>query len=220
MGATKAAATSPPAVPSVLWFDLPTAAGRFTLSPVRPDRDLPLIHRWMNDPEVARYWDLDGPLERTAGHVYTQVALAYTQPLLARLGGRAIGYWELYQAAADPLAGYYPAEPDDLGVHLLIGEGDCRGLGLGSLLLRALADAVQRERPRRLVAEPDERNLASIRAFTAAGFTALDTLELPEKRATLMLRAAPTPGLDPTPTPVPVPLSVPLSVPSPGREAA
>jgi acetyl CoA:N6-hydroxylysine acetyl transferase len=217
MGATKAAA-SPPAVPSVLWFDLPTAAGRFTLSPVRPDRDLPLIHRWMNDPDVARYWDLDGPLERTAGHVYAQVALAYTQPLLARLGGRAIGYWELYQAAVDPLAGYYPAEPDDLGVHLLIGEGDCRGLGLGSLLLRALADAVQRERPRRLVAEPDERNLASVRAFTAAGFTACDTLDLPEKRATLMLRAVPASGPKPTSEPTWTPVLP--SVPAPGREAA
>ena len=213
MGATKATA-SPSAVPSVLWFDLPTAAGRFTLSPVKPDRDLPLIHRWMNDPEVARYWELDGPLERTADHVYAQVALPYTRPLLARLGGRAIGYWELYQAAADPLAGYYPAEPDDLGIHLLIGEEDCRGLGLGSLLLCALADAVQRERPCRLVAEPDERNLASVRAFTAAGFTALGALDLPEKRATLMLRAAPTQGPAPTPGPKPP------TVPSPGRGAA
>jgi RimJ/RimL family protein N-acetyltransferase len=183
-------APSPPPRP-VLWYDLPTPAGRFTLSPVKPDHDLPLIHRWMNDPDVARYWALDGPPQRTSDHVHAQLALGHTQPLLARLSGRPIGYWELYQAAEDPLAAHYPAEPADLGVHLLIGEADCRGLGLGGLLLRVLADAAQRQKPRRLVAEPDERNLASVRAFARAGFAEAGTLELPDKRATLMLRPAP-----------------------------
>jgi acetyl CoA:N6-hydroxylysine acetyl transferase len=179
---------------SLLWFDLTTPAGRFTLSPVKPEHDLPLIRRWMNDPAVARYWELDGPPERTDTHVRGQIELPYTQPLLARLSGRPIGYWELYRAAEDRLAAYYAAEPDDLGIHLLIGESDCRGIGLGSVLLRALADAAQRMRPRRLVAEPDERNLASVRAFAAAGFLAEGAIELPEKRATLMIR--PIPGAE------------------------
>ncbi len=179
----------------VLWYDLPTPAGRFTLSPVKPDRDLPLIHRWMNDPDVARYWELDGPLARTAEHLHTRLELPHTRPLLARLSGRPIGYWELYQAADDELAAHYPAHPADLGVHLLIGEADCRGIGLGGLLLRVLAEAAQRQRPRRLVAEPDERNLASVRAFASAGFEAAGTLELPGKRAVLMVR--PEPGRGP-----------------------
>ena len=193
MGA-RAALPTPARPRPVLWYDLPTPAGRFTLSPVKPDRDLPLIHRWMNDPEVARYWELDGPPERTAGHIAAQLELEHTQPLLARLGGRPIGYWELYQAAEDELAGYYPARPTDLGVHLLIGEADCRGIGLGGLLLGVLAEAAQRQRPRRLVAEPDERNVASVRAFAAAGFHAAGTLELPGKRATLMVRPEPERG--------------------------
>ena len=180
------------ALKAALWYDVPTEAGRFTLAPVKPDRDLPLIQRWMNDPDVARYWELDGPPERTTEHVRTQIDAPHTQPLMARLSGRAIGYWELYQAAEDRLAAYYAAEADDLGVHLLIGERDCRGIGLGGVLLRALADAVQREQPRRVLAEPDERNLASVRAFAAAGFLAVGTIDLPEKRATLMIR--PTPG--------------------------
>ncbi|MBR7827458.1 acetyltransferase [Actinospica sp. MGRD01-02] len=173
---------------ALLWFDLRTSAGRLTLSPVKVERDLPLIQSWMNDPDVARYWELDGPLERTTEHVLAQIDLPHTQPLLARLAGRAIGYWELYRAADDPLAEYYAAQPDDLGVHLLIGESDCRGIGLGGVLLRALADAVQQEKARRVVAEPDERNIASVRAFTAAGFAPAATLDLPDKRATLMIR--------------------------------
>jgi RimJ/RimL family protein N-acetyltransferase len=170
------------------WWDLATPAGRFTLCPVKPDRDLGRIHRWMNDPVVARYWELDGPVERTADHLAEQRALPHIEPYLARLGGRPIGYWEVYRAAEDRLAAYYPARPDDVGIHLLIGEPDLRGLGLGALLLTALCDAIQREASHRVVAEPDERNTASVRSFVAAGFVPRGTLLLPEKRATLVVR--------------------------------
>jgi RimJ/RimL family protein N-acetyltransferase len=170
------------------WWDLRTPAGRFTLSPVKPDRDLEHIHRWMNDPAVAEYWELDGPPGRTAAHLAEQRDLPHTQPYLARLEGRPIGYWEIYRAADDPLAAHYPARPDDVGLHLLIGEPDCRGVGLGRMLLCVLCDEVQQAAPCRVVAEPDERNTASVRAFAAAGFAASGTLELPGKRATLMLR--------------------------------
>jgi RimJ/RimL family protein N-acetyltransferase len=170
------------------WWDLATPAGRFTLGPVKPDKDLPIISRWMNDPAVARYWELAGPIERTADHLAEQRALPHTEPYLARLAGRPIGYWEIYRAAEDRLAAYYQARPDDVGIHLLIGEPDLRGLGLGALLLTALCDAIQDDLRCRIVAEPDERNTASVRAFLAAGFTPSSTITLPEKRATLVIR--------------------------------
>jgi len=172
------------------WWDLATPAGRFTLSPVKPSRDLGHIHRWMNDPVVACSWELDGPLERIAAHLAEQRALPHTEPYLARLAGRPIGYWEIYRAAEDRLAAYYPARPDDVGVHLLIGEPDLRDLGLGTLLLTTLCEAIQARSGSRIIAEPDERNTASVRAFAAAGFTRCAAVELPEKRAVLMVRAA------------------------------
>lgn len=39
-----------------------------------------------------------------------------------------------------------------------------------------------------MVAEPDVRNLRSIRAFERAGFTRAAELDLPDKRAALMVR--------------------------------
>ena len=172
------------------WFDLVTRAGRFTLSPVRPDRDLPLLHRWLNDPAVDEYWELAGDLGRTADYLAELQALTHARGYVGRLSGRAIGYWEIYRAAEDRLGRYYAARPDDLGVHLLIGEADCRGIGLGALLLDALVGELQRDRPCRVVAEPDERNLASVRAFARAGFRRVGTVALPEKNAALMVRDA------------------------------
>jgi RimJ/RimL family protein N-acetyltransferase len=171
------------------WWDLATPAGRFTLCPVKPDKDLDLIHGWMNDPAVARYWGLDGGVERTADHLAEQRVLPYTEAYVARLAGRPIGYWELYRAAEDRLAVHYPARPGDLGVRLLIGRPDARGLGLGTLLLTALCDSVQRQPEAcRVVAEPDERDHASVRAFIAAGFVPSRTLTLAGRRATLVIR--------------------------------
>lgn len=40
------------------WGSVTTPAGAFRLEPVRPGRDLELLTGWMNDPEVAAYWEL------------------------------------------------------------------------------------------------------------------------------------------------------------------
>jgi acetyl CoA:N6-hydroxylysine acetyl transferase len=188
---------NPPDEPLPTTLSLPTPAGQFVLAPVDVDRDLELVSRWMNDPAVALYWELDGPRERTADHLAEQQRFAHSRPYLVHLDSRPIGYWEIYRAAEDRLAAYYEAEPGDLGVHLLIGEADCRGIGLGTLLLTAVCDALQVQvggsgdgDGRRIVAEPDSRNVRSVRAFLAAGFRAAGTITLPEKSAVLVIREA------------------------------
>lgn len=55
------------------WGPTATSVGGFQLVPVRLDHDLPLVHRWMNDPAVASFWELAGPQERTEGHLRAQL---------------------------------------------------------------------------------------------------------------------------------------------------
>jgi RimJ/RimL family protein N-acetyltransferase len=111
-------------------------------------------------------------------------------PCLGLLDGTPVSYWEVYRADLDPLARYYPARPHDTGVHLLLGPSRARGRGLGSLLIAALAERILLARPRcnRVVAEPDVRNLPSVRVFERAGFEFTAELALPTKRAALMIR--------------------------------
>ncbi|GAA1981527.1 hypothetical protein GCM10009738_70370 [Kitasatospora viridis] len=150
--------------------------------------DLPLITRWMNDPAVAAFWELAGPAELTERHVLPQLAPdGPSRPYLGLLDGAPVSYWEVYQVARDRLAGYYPAEPGDLGVHLLLGPPEARGRGLGAVLIDRVAELLLRDAPR-VVAEPDVRNTASVRSFERAGFRRAGELELPEKRAVLVLR--------------------------------
>ncbi|WP_030884475.1 GNAT family N-acetyltransferase [Streptomyces varsoviensis] len=173
------------------WGPVGTDAGPFQLVPVRLERDLRLLVGWMNDPAVAAFWELAGPAETTAAHVRAQLdGDGRSVPCLGVLAGTPMSYWEVYRADLDPVARYYPARPHDTGLHLLIGAVAQRGRGLGTALLRAVADHVLDHRPScaRVVAEPDLRNTPSVAAFLGAGFRFAAELELPDKRAALMIR--------------------------------
>ncbi|MEV0259750.1 GNAT family N-acetyltransferase [Streptomyces sp. NPDC050617] len=173
------------------WGPVGTDAGPFQLVPVRLERDLRLLTGWMNDPAVAAFWELAGPAETTAAHVRSQLdGDGRSVPCLGVLAGAPMSYWEVYRADLDPVARYYPARPHDTGLHLLIGAVAQRGRGLGTTLLRAVADHVLDHRPScaRIIAEPDLRNTPSVAAFLGAGFRFSAELELPGKRAALMIR--------------------------------
>ncbi|WP_406707922.1 GNAT family N-acetyltransferase [Streptomyces halobius] len=173
------------------WAPADTPAGPFALVPVRLDRDLALISRWMNDPEVAAFWELAGPRDVTAAHLRAQLdGDGRSVPCLGVLAGVPMGYWEIYRADLDPVSRCYRARPQDTGVHLLIGDAGDRGRGLGTTLLRATADLVLDHRPGcdRVIAEPDLRNTPSVAAFLSAGFRYADEIQLPDKPAALMIR--------------------------------
>ncbi|MFI7010752.1 GNAT family N-acetyltransferase [Streptomyces sp. NPDC050145] len=173
------------------WGPAAAPAGVFQLVPVRLDRDLDLISRWMNDPAVSAFWELAGPDTVTAEHLRPQLnGDGRSVPCLGVLDGTPMSYWEIYRADLDPLARYYPARPHDTGIHLLIGGVADRGRGLGTALLTAVADLILDHRPScaRVVAEPDIRNTPSVSAFLSAGFRLSAEVDLPDKRAALMVR--------------------------------
>ncbi|RKE21503.1 GNAT family N-acetyltransferase [Streptomyces sp. TLI_171] len=169
---------------------LATPAGELVLRTVELPTDLDLLTDWMNDPGTDRWWALAGPPGTTAAHLAAQLdGDGRSRPVLALLDGRPTGYFELYRADLDPLAAHYPARPYDLGVHLLLGPA-ARGRGLAAPFLDAIAARLLQREPRctRVLAEPDVRNTPSVRAFARAGFSRAADLDLPDKRAALMIR--------------------------------
>jgi RimJ/RimL family protein N-acetyltransferase len=173
------------------WEPATTPVGVFRLVPVILERDLALISRWMNDPAVAAFWELAGPDSVTATHLRAQLdGDGRSIPCLGVLDDKPMSYFEIYRADLDPLARHYPARPHDTGIHLLIGGVVDRGRGIGSVLLRAVSDLVLDNRPRctRVLAEPDMRNTPSVSAFLTSGFRYSAELDLPDKRAALMVR--------------------------------
>jgi RimJ/RimL family protein N-acetyltransferase len=170
--------------------DLRASVGQFSLRRLDPDRDLDLVHAWMNDPEVARSWKMAWPRDRIAGYLREQDCSTHSVPYLGVLDGVAMSYWELYRADLDPLAQHYAAREHDAGIHLLLGPAECRGRGLATGLLRAVSSWQLEADPlaTRVVGEPDANNQRVIRALERAGFERAAYLDLPNKRAALMIR--------------------------------
>lgn len=152
--------------------------------------DLARIHAWMSAPHVATRWGQAWPVERWRSELAGQLVGAHSRPCLVALDGASLAYVEIYRAVRDRLAGHYPVRLHDLGLHVAIGDPACCGRGLGTALLRVVADGLLAADPAcdRVVAEPDERNAASVRAFGRAGFRAAGRVRFPHKTAALLVR--------------------------------
>ncbi|MBY0288866.1 N-acetyltransferase [Mycolicibacterium sp. GF69] len=171
-------------------LDLDGVIREFVLRPLALDNDLDAVHFWMNDPEVARFWNKPWSKDRIASYLREQQNSPHSDPYLGVLDGVAMSYWELYRADLDCLAQYYPAQEHDAGVHMLLGPAESRGQGLAIALLRAVSDFQFQIDPHatRVVGEPDLENIRCIRVAERAGFQHVTNLDLPHKRAALLIR--------------------------------
>nr|WP_202947703.1 GNAT family N-acetyltransferase [Fictibacillus macauensis] len=150
--------------------------------------DFERLHQWMNEPHVIPYWQLNGPKAAFKQHLEQALADQHQTLYIGCIDGVPMSYWESYWVKDDVLASYYDALPYDQGVHLLIGEPSYLGKGLALPLLKAMvAFQWQDQRTTRIVAEPHYLNEKMIRVFQACGFEKQATIQLPDKKAQLMM---------------------------------
>lgn len=151
--------------------------------------DVPLLTRWLQAPHVRAFWD-DGERDEAA------VAASYGLPdsemseLLMRVDGQPVGFLQTEEVGAGhEFAPWAAPLGESWALDLLIGEEDRTGRGLGPALIRAFADHWQAQRPglRRLVIDPDERNVRARRAYEKAGFVAAGMLDEGEGNRRLIL---------------------------------
>lgn len=88
--------------------------------------------------------------------------------------GRPLGFAQCYRVECAPPGPWSVLPPGTFGIDFLLGDVEDLGRGLGSALVREFARFVQRRRgARRLAADPDPANVASLRALARAGFVPL-----------------------------------------------
>jgi aminoglycoside 6'-N-acetyltransferase len=131
--------------------------------------DLTVMRDWFARPHVREWWEADAYDEML-------VSLEGRDPsdrYFVVLGERAIGYIQSYLLSDYPdYAKVVEVGADVAGVDLFIAEGDLIGQGIGTELIRRFVTEIVFARPEVVacVADPDVRNIASLRAFEKAGF--------------------------------------------------
>ncbi len=151
---------------------------------------LELLHGWLQQPHVRAFWD-DG--HRTL----EQVRACYFEPdpdgfsFVFTLAHRSLGYLQAYRV--DPESEYGPwrsPQGETWGIDLLLGAAADTGQGYGPQVIAAFLSFWKSARPelRRVLIDPDARNIRAVRAYQKAGFAGVG--EVRRSSATLQLLAA------------------------------
>lgn len=161
------------------------------------DEDLPLLHGWLNEPGVVRWWEGDDVSWHAVVRDYGSTSTDPTEHWLAFLGDDAPFGWIQCYAAAD-YAGEHEVEAwwalrvdrTAAGIDYLVGDPRKRGKGLGSAMIRDFVeDVVFGRHPgwTQVCASPLEANVASWRALEKAGFKYAGTFDAPHGLCRLMV---------------------------------
>jgi aminoglycoside 6'-N-acetyltransferase len=139
--------------------------------PVSSD-DLPVLAAWLEEPHVARWWD---DSDDKVSEIREAMIDPATEPFVATLNGRPIGYIQSYDPHAEDGHPYQDQPRGTFGIDQFIGEPDLVGLGHGPRLIAAFVDRLFQRGALRVITDPDPTNDRAIRAYAKAGFRPLDT---------------------------------------------
>ena len=148
------------------------------------ETDLPMLHGWLNEPGIVRWWEGDDVSWEAVVRDYGPASADSTEHWIASLAGRDIGWIQCYLAEDEPEeTGPWWAlgiSRTAAGIDYLIGDPDLRGRGVGSAMIRAFVrDVVFALHPEwtQACAGPYEANEASWRALEKAGFRFVGVIE-------------------------------------------
>jgi acetyl CoA:N6-hydroxylysine acetyl transferase len=155
--------------------------------PVEPGLDTGLVHHWMHQPHVEKWWEMAWPAERIRDYLQGQHDDPTRSAYVGFVDDDAVGYLEVYDPAHDVLGEHYPVQPGDVGAHVLIGEE--RYLGRYSVALGFAVNRFLFQLPgvHRVVGEPDARHHRFLSLLAFLGFRKDGEIDLPDKRAALMV---------------------------------
>jgi aminoglycoside 6'-N-acetyltransferase len=153
-----------------------------TFRPLARDH-FPLLQEWLNTPHVAQWWNDPSDSASLEAHYGPRIdRVDPTEVFLIELEHRPIGWIQHYRWSDNPEhAQQLSADPESAGIDLAIGEFDSIGVGLGPAVIRQfVTDIVFIDAAiTAVVADPQEANRQSRRAFAKAGFIESRTVQLP-----------------------------------------
>ncbi len=166
---------------------IPQIAAPYGARPADPDTDAEMISRWMNLPHLAQAWEYDWPPERWRLYLKAQLAGSFSRPFITSRKGEDVGYIEIYRAAKDSIATRYDADPYDLGIHAAIADTTLVNRGIAALILpKLLVDLFAGEpQCRRVMFDPDHRNVGARRLVEYVGCTFLGEHQMSNRRMAL-----------------------------------
>lgn len=148
------------------------------------DDDLPLLHRWLNDPGVVTWWEGEDVSAEAVARDYGSTSDPYVEHWVAVVDGHNAGWIQCYPTVEEPEENEpmwaLGVDRTAAGIDYLIGEPSDRGRGMGPAMIRAFVSTVVFGRHphwTQVCAAPLAANTRSWRALEKAGFRFVGTID-------------------------------------------
>ena len=146
--------------------------------------DLPMIRRWLETPEVVRWWGRpDEQYELVSG----DLDHPDMDQFIVAIDGHPFGYIQCY-ALGTWNHGFGAQPVGTRGIDQFIGEPDMIGRGHGSGFIRQFVDGLLASGVPRVVTDPSSDNQRAVRAYAKAGFQSDRVVDTPDGPTLLMVR--------------------------------
>ncbi|MFE0423118.1 GNAT family N-acetyltransferase [Streptomyces sp. NPDC058953] len=159
----------------------------FTVRPLDPLTDIPLVHRWVTHPKSA-FWQMPDFGPEDVARAYTEITEhPHHHAFIGHsAAGEPVFLMESYDPAEVELVGLYDAGPGDVGMHFLVAPTDTPVHGFTRAVITAVLRTLFADpATERVVVEPDIRNTAVHALNAYAGFSIAERIRTPEKEAFL-----------------------------------
>ena len=155
------------------------------------EADLELLHGWLNEPGVVRWWEGDDVSPEGVARDYgPNREDQSTEHWIAEIDGDPVGWiccWPVLDGLEESAA-WFPlgVEETAAGIDYLVAAPDRRGQGVGSQMIAAFTDDVvfgNHPEWTQAAASPYSANVASCRALEKAGFAFHGFVEYEDDRS-------------------------------------
>jgi RimJ/RimL family protein N-acetyltransferase len=154
-----------------------TVLGRFSVRPLDPAADAELLHQWVTHPKASFWLMQDADVAQVAFEYRKIAEHPHHDAFIGLHEGRPAFLTERYDPARVELAGLYPAQEGDVGMHFLCAPADTPVHGFTRAVITTVMEFLFADpATRRVVVEPDVRNTAVHRLNAAVGFEIAGTV--------------------------------------------
>ncbi|QXF35814.1 transcriptional regulator [Photorhabdus luminescens] len=160
--------------------------GSFALRPLDLERDIPILTDWVNR-DYAHYWGMKDNTEQQVWEFYHDLESRHPGSVFIGIYQEQPAFLlECYRAQDDLIGKYYPAHPDDMGMHILVAppQEKIKNFTWG-IFQTIIAFIFSDPAVVRIVVEPNIHNEKIHKLNLRAGFVYQKALVLPHKTAKL-----------------------------------
>lgn len=151
-------------------------------------KDIPILHRWVNEAYAKPFWQLDGSIEQLLSTYKAILKNPDGHSFIGLLDEQLICQVDLYRVQAGDLGKYIRCHEDDCGMHLLMAPAAQPIPGLSKMVMEVFMRwYFSFPQSQALYAEPDIYNHKATRLLQKAKFGFVQNVMLTDKAASIYL---------------------------------